>query len=91
MCTVNIKVDDAIMQQINPELTTRESISQWLQSQVNMMIEELATAYHKSPNAHSVEEMHTILADRIRRAESGQEGFTSNQIVFDSIRTKYGF
>lgn len=44
-----------------------------------------------SPNAHTLEEMHAILTERIRRAETGEEDFVPNQVVFDSIRTKYGF
>ena len=40
MCTVNIKVDDALVRRIN--LSSRESINKWLQEQVNAMIEEMA-------------------------------------------------
>ena len=43
-----------------------------------------------SPNAHTPEEMHAILTERIRRAEAGEEELVPNQVVFDSIRTKYG-
>ena len=42
MCTVNIKVDDALVRRINPGLSSRESINKWLQGQVNAMIEEMA-------------------------------------------------
>lgn len=41
MCIVNIKVDDAAIRQINPELTSRESINQWLQQQVDVLIDDL--------------------------------------------------
>lgn len=44
-----------------------------------------------SPNARTAEEMHAILAERIRRAEAGEEDIVPNQVVFDSIRSKYGF
>ena len=40
MCTVSINIDEARMQQINPLLSSRESISQWLQHQVDLMVEE---------------------------------------------------
>ena len=39
MCTVSINVNDAVMRRINPSLTNRERIKQWLQHQVDMMIE----------------------------------------------------
>ena len=42
MCTVSINIDEARMQQINPLLSSRESISRWLQHQVELMIEEMA-------------------------------------------------
>ena len=41
MCTVSIKVDDALVRSINPGLNSRESINKWLQGQVNAMIEEM--------------------------------------------------
>lgn len=41
MCTVSINIDEARMQQINPFLTSRESIGNWLQHQVNLMLEEM--------------------------------------------------
>ena len=41
MCTVSINIDEARMQQINPLLSSRESISHWLQRQVDLMLEEM--------------------------------------------------
>ena len=40
MCTVSINIDEATIRQINPLLTSRESISRWLQHQVDLMVEE---------------------------------------------------
>ena len=44
-----------------------------------------------SPNAHTPKEMHTILTERICRAEAGEEEVISHQVVFDTIGRKYGF
>jgi ribosomal protein S3AE len=41
MCIVNIKVNDATMRRINPNLTDSEKIGQWLQYKVNAMLEEM--------------------------------------------------
>ena len=41
MCTVSINVDEATMRQINPGLTSRESIGSWLQHQVDLMMKEM--------------------------------------------------
>ena len=43
MCTVSIKVDDAVVRRINPGLESRESINKWLQGQVNAMREEMVS------------------------------------------------
>lgn len=43
MCTVSINIDEARMQQINPLLSSRESIGCWLQHQVDLMLEEMAS------------------------------------------------
>jgi hypothetical protein len=42
MCTVNIKLDDATLRRIDPNLTNIESISRWLQRHVDIMIDEMA-------------------------------------------------
>ena len=41
MCTVSINIDEATIQQIDPSLTSRESIGQWLQRHVDMMLKEM--------------------------------------------------
>ena len=41
MCTVSINIDEATMQQIDPCLTSRESIGQWLQHRVDLMMKEM--------------------------------------------------
>ena len=41
MCTVSINIDEATIQQIDPCLTSRESIGQWLQRHVDMMLKEM--------------------------------------------------
>lgn len=41
MCTVNIKVNDAIIHHIHHHLNDREAIGQWLQQQVDLMLEQM--------------------------------------------------
>ena len=41
MCTVSIDIDEAAIQQIDPGLTSRERIGQWLQHRVDMMLNEM--------------------------------------------------
>ena len=91
MCTVTINIDDAAVRRINPLLTSRESISQWLQHQVDELIEEMAVqTYHISPNARSAEEMKAIVADRIQLMESGKATYIDGEEGFAQIRERYG-
>ena len=91
MCTVSINIDDAIVRRINSHLTSRESIGQWLQHQVDELIEEMAIQSHSlSPNAHTDEEMKAIVTDRIRLMESGEAAFIDGEEGFAQIRTRYG-
>jgi hypothetical protein len=91
MCTVSINIDEAAVRRINPLLTSRESISQWLQRQVDEMIEEMAfQAHSKSPNAHTAKEMKTIVAERVRLMESGEATYIDGEEGFAQIRARYG-
>ena len=58
MCTVRIKVDETVMQRINPSLTSSELIGEWLQEQVDMLIEE-----YESPDMSIEELYHAIEQD----------------------------
>ena len=40
MCTVSININEATIRQIDPRLTSRESIGRWLQHRVDMMPED---------------------------------------------------
>ena len=92
MCTVTINIDDATVRRINPNLTSRESISQWLQRQVDELIDEMAFQPRSiSPNAHTAEEMKAIVAERIRLMESGEATFIDGEEGFAQIRSRYGF
>lgn len=91
MCTVTINIDDATVRRINPNLTTHESIGQWLQRQVDELIEEMASQTHSpSPNAYSAEEMKSIVAERIRLMESGEATYIDGEEGFAQIRSRYG-
>jgi hypothetical protein len=79
------------LSRINPSFKDVNVIDRWLQVLVNDAIEDMELSHAPSPNAHTAEEMHTLLMERVRRAEAGEEKTVSNQTVFDSIRTKYGF
>ena len=80
MCIVNIKVNDATMRQINPSLTDRDSITDWLQHQVDAMIEDVLRQRQTESTSDvdtdkgvsqiftqdmSVEELYSVISDEI--------------------------
>ena len=64
MCTVSINIDEAMMQQINPSLTSHESISRWLQHQVDLMLEEMILDDEETMD---VEEVRAMLHETVRK------------------------
>ena len=89
MCTVNIKVDDAVMRRINPDLTTHESISQWLQQKVDDMIEAFANNTSVPPCTYSDEEMKAILNQRMEDLLADRAVTIPHEKVIKLIDEKY--
>ena len=90
MCTINITVDESKLA-LNYPGVAREKFGQWLQKWVDDMMDDVpVSASRVSPNAHTYEEMKSILQERIDKIESGEATFYSNEEVFSSIRERYG-
>ena len=91
MCTFNITVDENTLTHNYPGLA-REKFGQWLQQWVDdiMSVDAPVAADQVSPNAHTYEEMKSVLRERVDRIEAGQATFHSNDEVFSSIRERYG-
>lgn len=64
MCTVSINIDEATVRQINPLLTSRESINNWLQHQVDLMIKEMIV---EDTDTMDVEELRAMLHETVRK------------------------
>ena len=91
MCTVSIDIDDTIVRRINPNLTSRESIGQWLQQEVNEWLMEMAVQPTSlSPNAHTAEEMKAIVTERVHLMETGEATYIDGEEGFAQIRMRYG-
>ena len=91
MCTYNITVDENKLSRCYPGVA-REQFGQWLQSWVDGMMSDDASAEPNrvSPNARSYEEMRSAVQERIEKIESGKATFYTNEEVFSSIRERYG-
>ena len=67
MCTVTINIDEARMRQIDPSLTSRESIGKWLQNRVDLMIEEIVA---KEVETMDLETARTLLHQMVKEVYS---------------------
>ncbi|MCQ2067706.1 MAG: hypothetical protein MJY68_01205 [Bacteroidaceae bacterium] len=79
MCTVNIKVDDATMRRINPNLTNREMINKWLQQKVDAMIESYSNDAATPPLSYERSEMMAVCDQRMDDIISGRSSTIPNE------------
>ncbi|MBR1466883.1 MAG: hypothetical protein IJ607_11080 [Bacteroidaceae bacterium] len=73
MCLRTVNIDEARLRKINPSFCDMKTIDRWLEVVINDAIEDMELPHNPSPNAHSAEEMHALLVERVRRAEAGEE------------------
>ena len=66
MCTVNLKVNDAMVKRINPQLTNRESIGQWVQKIFDEMIADMAVDVAAPSHDMSVEELYHAIEEDVK-------------------------
>ena len=91
MCTVTINIDEDKMRRINPELTPRESIGQWLQQRVDELLENYVSDYPLPPCSYTEEEMMAICNHRMEALLSGQATTIPHEEVMRHMSEKYGF
>lgn len=72
MCTVSITVNEAAIRRINPSLTSKEAIGQWLQRQVDIMLEDLTDTVEEPPCCYNSEQ--EVIAEVQRRMEDIESG-----------------
>lgn len=71
MCTVSIHIDEEAIRKHNPALSTKELIQQWLQRQVDFMMEDFTTRAQQPPCCYSEEEARDLITERLDRLDSG--------------------
>ena len=73
MCTVSITVNEVAIRRINPSLTSKEAIGQWLQHQVDVMLDNLSDTVEEPPCVYnSKEEAIAEVQRRMEEIESGR-------------------
>ena len=71
MCTVNISVNETAIRKYNPSLSSLDAIQQWLQHQVNIMMENLVDTEEPPCCYNSSAE---VIAEAERRMEAIESG-----------------
>ena len=62
MCTYSISVDDAVLEKVKPALPNNEAVETWMQSQMDILLLQLAESLTRKPKAQDDMAYH---ADRI--------------------------
>ena len=63
MCTVSIKVNEAVLRGMRPELNTTAAIRQWVQQQIDLRIQQMAFNDEETMSIDEAREM-TLAAVR---------------------------
>ncbi|MBR4651647.1 MAG: hypothetical protein IKO82_07885 [Prevotella sp.] len=90
MCTLSINIDETKVRQINPALTNRESINQWLQLQIDELIEDYSSELAIPPCSYTQDEMETLCEQRMEDLLSGRSTTIPHQEVMSRMSMKYG-
>ena len=83
MCTVSITVNEAAIRRINPKLTSKEAIGQWLQHQVDIMLNELTNTAEEPPCVYNSKE--EVIAEVQRRMAEIENG-TAKMIPHEEVK-----
>ena len=47
MCTYNISIDDSLIERVRPAFSNNDAIGFWMQSQIETMLQEMASKVNK--------------------------------------------
>lgn len=76
MCTYNVRIDDALMEEVRSHFTGEEAVQNWLEQQVNVIVAEFARRYHPQQQRDSWSDYKLskeieMLAPRVRKPVYG--------------------
>ena len=72
MCTYSISVDDTVLEKVRPALPNDEAVEAWMQSQVDILLQQLAESLTPKPKTKS-------LSSRMRGIASAPKDFDYKQ------------
>ena len=90
MSTIQIKIDDAKMRQINPNLTTTESIGDWLQREIDDLLDDYVNDLSMPLCSRTREEMMDICDQRMDDILTDRSATIPHDEVMRRMNEKYG-
>ena len=64
MCMVNVKINEAELRELRPELNNMAAITLWVQNLVNLQMQQMRT---EDEDTISVEELRAMLHETVRK------------------------
>ena len=79
MCTYNISVDGDVLEKVKPVLPDNEAVEAWMQSQIDILLLQLAESLTHKPKAQ------TSLSSRLRGIAHAPKDFDYKQELANRI------
>ncbi len=77
MCTVSVKVNEALLRDMHPELNTAAAIRQWAQQQIDMSLLKMTTDHRRNESQedlwHAIEQDEDLLLKPSEIVDDGGE------------------
>ena len=77
MCTVSVKVNEAVLRGIRPELNTTAAIRQWVQQQIDLRIQQME---HEEEGTTTIEEAREVTHRAVNREYALDHDMTPEQL-----------
>lgn len=79
MCTYNISVDDAVLEKVRPALPNNEAVEAWMQSQMDILLSQLAESLTHKPKAQDDMASHARRIANIRKSFNQKQEKTNHE------------
>ena len=66
MCTYKISIDDALLERVRPAFADNEEIGSWMQSQIEMILDQLAQDMPAVEKDLTVEEAYEMVCKEVK-------------------------
>ena len=90
MCTINITIDDALLERIRPAFRSEDALRSWMTERVKSMLQDYNDALTTVPCSYTDEEMYSLVKNRVWNLENRKAELIDGDECLSGIRTRYG-